>query len=479
MKLRRIGHEVAGYTARGEDAVSLAISTNADLVLMDIRLDGVLDGVEAAHQIRDRLRLPVVFLTAYADDETVRRASMTEAFGYLLKPFDDSQLRTVVEMGLYKHAAERKLRESERRYATTLASIGDAVVAADDKAVVTFMNPSAERLIGWSHLDAVGRPINEVIDLVCDLLEWPELGGALHPPAGFSDRHVLITRDGRRVSVDACGSQIIGDAGEVTGMVYVFRDMTERAVFEEKLRKAQHELAHVGRVSTIGQLTVSIAHEINQPLMSVTTNAATCLAWLSPDRLNLPEAREAAERVIQNGHRAGEVVASIRALARKTELTITEVDLNDVVMEALLFLQGEWRRLGIATDIQLSTDALGVRGDRVQLQQLALNLLMNGIDAVSDVDQSLRKLAITTRVEAGGWATVTVSDTGSGIDLSTESRIFDAFVTTKANGVGMGLSICRSIVETHGGRIWFTRNPDVGTSFHFTFPSDVSIANEH
>src|SRR6185369_6097463 len=148
-QLTRIGHVVVGTTARGEDAPQLALGTQPEIVLMDIRLEGSTDGIEAAQQIRENCHIPVVFLTAYADDETVRRASITEPFGYILKPFEDLQLRTVIEMALYKHAAERRLRESERRYVATLSSIGDAVIATDDMAKITFMNPIAERLTGW------------------------------------------------------------------------------------------------------------------------------------------------------------------------------------------------------------------------------------------------------------------------------------------------------------------------------------------
>jgi CheY-like chemotaxis protein len=148
-QLSRIGHVVVGITARGEDVVSLATQSQPDLVLMDIRLEGKLDGIDVAQQIHERFGIPVIFLTAYADEETVTRARVTEPFGYLLKPFEDSQLRTTIEMALYKHAAERKLRESERRYAVTLSSIGDAVIATDELLRVTFMNPVAEKLTGW------------------------------------------------------------------------------------------------------------------------------------------------------------------------------------------------------------------------------------------------------------------------------------------------------------------------------------------
>ena len=165
-QLGRIGHAVVGITARGEDVLPLALSTQPEMVLMDIRLEGAVDGIDAAQQIREHCHIPVVFLTAYADDETVERASITEPFGYILKPFEDSQLRTVIEMALYKHTAERKLRESELRFVTTLSSIGDAVIAADNHALVTFLNPVAEALTGWSQGDAVGRPLADVFRIV-------------------------------------------------------------------------------------------------------------------------------------------------------------------------------------------------------------------------------------------------------------------------------------------------------------------------
>ena len=158
-QLARIGHVVVGTTTRGEDSLELALNTHPEIVLMDIRLEGPIDGIEAAQQIRERCHIPVVFLTAYADDETVRRASITEPFGYILKPFEDLQLRTVIEMALYKHAAERRLLESESRYVATLSSIGDAVIATDNQSRITFMNPVAEALTGWPSGEASGRPL--------------------------------------------------------------------------------------------------------------------------------------------------------------------------------------------------------------------------------------------------------------------------------------------------------------------------------
>src|SRR5271157_2392944 len=258
-QLTRIGHTVVGVTPLGEDAVRLAMESHPDLVLMDIRLDGDLDGVDAAQQIRDRCQVPVVFLTAYADDETLQRARVTEPFGYLLKPFEDAQLRTVIEMALYKHTAERKLRESERRYAVTLASIGDAVIATDDRARVTFLNPVAEALTGWPQAEATGRPLGEVFHIINEETRQPVEDPAakvlrLGTVVGLANHTVLLARDGRAVPIDDCGAPIIDDRGSITGVVLVFRDTTLRRQAEEAaaLRLANARVDLAVRGSNIG-----------------------------------------------------------------------------------------------------------------------------------------------------------------------------------------------------------------------------------
>ncbi|RFU46625.1 PAS domain S-box protein [Paraburkholderia sp. DHOC27] len=232
------GHTVVGVTTRGEDALTLAAETVPDLVLMDVRLEGSLDGIDAARLLRDTLNLPVVFLTAYADEETVRRATVTEPFGYVLKPFDDTQLRTVVEMALYKHRAEQRLRESEQRYAVTLSSIGDAVIATDRESRINFINPVAEVLTGWPRGEALGRPLVDVFRVINETTRAP----AEDPVAavlaagcivGLANHTVLLARDGREIAIDDSGSPIIDDRGEIRGVVLVFRDVTQRRRAEE------------------------------------------------------------------------------------------------------------------------------------------------------------------------------------------------------------------------------------------------------
>ncbi|HYQ05124.1 MAG TPA: response regulator [Polyangiaceae bacterium] len=257
-QLIRMGHSVVGTTARGEDALALALETKPTLALMDIRLEGEIDGIEAAALIRERCRIPVVFLTAYTDDQTVLRASQSEPFGYLIKPFEDSQLRTTIEMALYKHAAELKLRESERRFAVTLSSIGDAVIATDGNGRITFMNPAAAVLTGWTAAEATGQPLLRVYRVVNE-----KTGEPVEDPAakvlrfgnvlGSGDHTLLVSRDGRQIPIDVSGAPICDDAGEITGVVWVFRDVSERrqAAQAEALREFRTRVEQALRGSDV------------------------------------------------------------------------------------------------------------------------------------------------------------------------------------------------------------------------------------
>jgi PAS domain S-box-containing protein len=476
-QLIRIGHTVVGITARGEDALPLTIRSRPNLVLMDIRLEGGIDGIDAAQQIGERCGVPVIYLTAYADDQTLRRAGVTEPFGYLLKPFEDSQLRTTIEMALYKHAAERKLRESERRYAVTLSSIGDAVIATDEKLQVTFMNPVAEALTGWSRTDAIGLPLAEVFRIINEdtrqTVENPAVKVLrLGVVVGLANHTILLARDGRERPIDDCGSPIVDDRGEITGIVLVFRDITQRRQTDETLREVQVELAHVTRVVTMGELVASIAHEVNQPLTGVVAHAGSCLRWLAKQPPDIEEARQALNLIVRDGKRAGEVIGHIRALVKKVPPCRDRLDINTAILEVIALAHRELQRNDVDLRTHLSSGLPLVAADRVQLQQVILNLIVNAIDAMSGVGDRPRELLVGTGASDSTDVMVEVRDSGPGLDPANLPRLFDSFYTTKAEGMGLGLSISRSIIEAHGGRIWATSNQPHGAVFRFTLPAE-------
>jgi PAS domain S-box-containing protein len=472
-QLAAIGHSVVGTISRGEEAVLQALETQAELVLMDIRLEGETDGITAAQDIHDRCQIPVIFLTAYADAATVSRASRAEPFGYLLKPFEDLQLSTVIELALHKHRAERQLRASEQRYATTLASIGDGVIATDADAAITFMNPAAEALTGWRRPEALGRNIADVFRLkhhvTGDSVEdpvWPALQSG--KPAALPAGAALLTRDGRQVPIDGSGAPVLAEEGMVTGTVLVFSDMTRRRDAEEALHRARTELAHAARLATLGELTASIAHEVNQPLMAAVTNAEACVRWLTGPAYNAERAAEAARRVVRNGSRASEVIASIRALARNSAPGMGPLDLRPAIQDVLALMQGDLQRAGITLRTSLAPVLPMVRGDRVQLQQVLMNLVLNAREALGEATR--HGCIEVAALAAHGRVTVTVADTGPGITEAVPGRIFDPLFTTKPGGMGLGLSICRSIMEAHGGEIGVAPHSPTGSIFHVTLP---------
>ncbi|MHC1743631.1 MAG: PAS domain S-box protein [Syntrophobacteraceae bacterium] len=243
-RLLDMGYEVAGMADRGDDALAQAASVQPDLVLMDIRLKGPMDGIEAAAEIRRRWCIPVVFLTAFSEASTLQRAKISEPFGYIIKPFEDRELQAAIEMGLYKHQAERQLRESERRYATTLTSIGDGVIATDSQGSVTFMNPVAEKLTGWSRVEANGRPLAEIFRIANEQTHQPVedpvakvlIEGRV---VGLAKHSILCCRDGREIPIDDCAAPIFDDLGQPTGTVMVFQDVTERRQNEAELRRIE------------------------------------------------------------------------------------------------------------------------------------------------------------------------------------------------------------------------------------------------
>ncbi len=219
---------------------------------------------------------------------------------------------------------------------------------------------------------------------------------------------------------------------------------------------------------TMGELAASIAHEVNQPISGIVLNANTCLRWLAGDLPNVAEAREAARRIVRDGKRAGEVIARIRALAMKAGTTKGPLDINEVIREVMALARDEVGRSRVNLSTEFEKDLPPILGDRVQLQQVVLNLVMNAVQAMSTVEERPRELIIRTQNDEAGQVRVTVQDSGIGFDLESVERIFEAFHTTKQGGMGMGLAISRSIVQGHGGRLWAAVNEGPGATFHFT-----------
>ena len=254
--------------------------------------------------------------------------------------------------------------------------------------------------------------------------------------------------------------------------IAVERKQAEEAL--EALRQSQAELARVSRVTTMGELTASLAHEVNQPIAAATTNANTCLRWLAGDTPNIEEARAAAMRIVKDGKRAAEIISRIRQLFKKGTSQRELVDVNEIIREMIVLLRGETTRYDILVGTHLAADLPQVMADRVQLQQVLMNLMINGIEAMKDSDGT-RELAISSQRIQNEDIIVSITDSGVGLPPQQTEQIFNAFFTTKPHGTGMGLRISRSIVESHGGRLWAADNSPRGASFCFSLPTKAEV----
>jgi C4-dicarboxylate-specific signal transduction histidine kinase len=283
----------------------------------------------------------------------------------------------------------------------------------------------------------------------------------------------IVTRSGERRLIRWSNTVMRDAQGRAIGATSIGEDITERKRAQEGLENAQAELAHVARVATLGEMTASIAHEINQPLGAIANSASACLRWLEAQKLE--EARRSASRIIAESHRASEIIGRIRELAKKAPPRKDWLDINETINEVIELAHSEVQRNGVAVENQLSDDVPLVLADRVQLQQVILNLMMNAIEAMSGAGEGPRELLVRSGTDESQRILISIQDSGPGLDPKSLDHIFDAFYTTKPQGLGMGLAISRSLVEAHGGRLWASANAPHGAVFQFTLPVEKSV----
>jgi len=382
-----------------------------------------------------------------------------------------------------KHA-EEELREREARIRRLVESNIIGVFFWDMAGNVNDANDAFLRIIGYSREDllsgnvqwsVMSPPEYRAAD-VRALEEIRQHGGCQ------SYEKEYIRKDGRRVPVLLGGALMEGSQEHGVGFVL---DLTERKEAEaelatrrveakraqERLLALQEELAHATRVTTLGELSASIAHEVGQPLGAIVTSGEACLRWLGHRTPQPEEVRACVEHVIAEGRRASEIVLRIRSLTKGDAPQKTQLELNDVVNEVVALVQREVLHHRISLRLKLASELPPLFGDRIQLQQVLINLVMNGIQAMADIGDNPRELQIESRLDHGGQVVVAVQDSGPGIDPANADRLFEAFFTTKSNGMGMGLSICRSIIEAHRGQLWVSSNAGHGANFQFSLPS--------
>ena len=292
---------------------------------------------------------------------------------------------------------------------------------------------------------------------------------AISEKSDYEVEYRILLPDGTVRHVQSVGHPVLDASGNLVQFVGGSTDITARSQAEEALRQAHADLARISRITTMGELTASLAHEVNQPIAAAVTDANTCLRWLNRDHPDLEEAREAASRVVKDATRAAEIISRTRLLFKKVNPEWQSVDLSEIIREMVGLMGGEASRYSISVRTELAAGLPPVMGDRVQLQQVLMNLILNSIEALKDVDGP-RELTIQSQPADDGHVLLSVSDTGVGLPPQRADQIFNAFFTTKSHGTGMGLRISRTIVESHGGRLWASDNSPRGASFCFTLP---------
>ncbi|MBF0336463.1 MAG: response regulator [Nitrospirae bacterium] len=483
IRLQEMGYEVVGIVSTAVKAIARATELRPDLVLMDIKLDGEMDGIEAATHIYSRLHIPFVFLTAFSDKKTIERAKLAEPFGYLIKPFKERELQIAVDIALYKHKAEQRLRESQAWLATTFNSICDAVITTDTRTLVTYLNHHATSLTGWSAEAALHRPVRDVFGVMAEdsdrELENPaevvlRTGAVITYVSGVL-RPKLSGNCGR-VYIEGSAAPIRDNAtGDVVGVILLVRDITPQRQAMERMRLSE-------RLAAIGRMAAGVAHEINTPLTGIIMFTSMMIDRLSADK---SEDREYLELIMESSERCSRVVNGLLRFSSTITSNITNVDVNALILDLLQERHKSPQDIGLPLRKVLRSANLGsvsvtttfdpeighIKADATQIEEVFINILTNAADAMEGTGQ----LHITTRqvaCEQREFVEIEFTDTGRGIEEKHRHRMFEPFFTTKPFGssTGLGMSISHGIVKLHGGEITFKSEPGRGTSFFIRLP---------
>jgi len=465
--LKKLGYAVPAIAYSGKEGIEKAQEIQPDLVLMDIVLGGGIDGIEAAEQIRRRFHIPVVYLTAYADEKTLQRAKITEPFGYILKPFEEKELYITIEMALYKHEMERRLKESQQWLTTTLKSIGDAVIATDINGCVIFMNPIAESLTGWKQKEASGKHLKKIFNIINE-----KTGKQVDDPVtrvlregivvGLANHTLLISKDGTRRSIDDSGAPIKDENGKIIGVVLVFRDVSEKRRIEQELMKAD-------KLNSLGILAGGIAHDFNNILTAILGNIILAKEFTRPGEKIYERLIEAEKASLRAKGLAQQLLtfSSGGAPIKKTMF------ISELLKESALFaLSGS----NVQCEFSISNNLWAVEIDEGQINQAINNLIINAIQSMPEggrIKLTAENVTVSEGEKKGRYVKISIVDQGIGIPKEHLPKIFEPYFTTKQKGSGLGLAIVYSIIKKHDGYIEVETELGVGTTFKVYLPASL------
>jgi len=528
--LENQGFSVSTIVSSGEEAVNRAEEYNPDIILMDIRLKGPMDGIEAANQIRQRADIPVIYLTAFANNETLARAKITEPFGYIIKPFSEKELFTTVAMALYKHKMEKKLKEREKWFRTTLRSIGDAVISTDKDGRVTFMNHVAESLTGWRMQEAVGKDIREVVKIISQdmgsplenlLKEVVEKGAKLNikdhcivtkhgkevpiddSVAPIRDERLIASEDSSEIPVSENTVPIVDEKGEITGCVLVLQDITERKEAEEKLEQYRDHLEEMVRERTAelevaknraevanrakSEFLANMSHELKTPLNAIIGFSEMMIDGATGELTE--KQKEYLEDINESGHNLNSLIRNILFVSEMDagEINYQKTNVESLIKQSLAILRKKIKPgLNLIVDTENDMPLFDVdEGKIIRVLGSILDNAFRFTDSGGTVSIKARLIREpqpepesekTDSKTEKEFIQVSVEDTGQGIKAEDIQHLFQPFkqleklYTKKHAGIGLRLFICKKIIEVHGGRIWAESEYGKGSRFAFILP---------
>jgi PAS domain S-box-containing protein len=492
-KLHGLGYDVVATLDTGEQAVQQASDLRPDLILMDIMLAGALDGIAAASQIRAHCDIPIIYLTAYSDEGTLERAKPTEPSGYLLKPFEERELRSTIELALYKHQMRQQVKEREQWLATTLKSIGDAVIATDAHGLVKFLNPMAEALTGWTQAESLDQPITRIFQIVTEGTHAPmdnPIDRALREgkTVNLTDYTLLISRNGVVRSIDDSAAPIKDDQDRVMGAVLVFRDTTEKRLIELELNSHRDHLQQLVDARTAelqqakeaaetasrakSEFLATMSHEIRTPLHGMLGMAQLLLETALDD-----QQQQGVRTLLRSGHSLRSIIDDIldfsKIEAGKLELAREQFDPRRLIEDAALLLAEQARAKGLLLRTEIEGQlTCSVWGDPGRLRQVVVNLTGNAIKFTAQGEIVIR-LRLLESLSDALRIQIEVSDSGIGIAPEQQRTIFDRFaqadssITRRYGGTGLGLAICSRLVQMMNGTIGVESALGRGSRFWF------------
>ncbi|VVB94902.1 Methanogenesis regulatory histidine kinase FilI [uncultured archaeon] len=454
MRLQKMGYAVPSTVSSGDEAIRELEKNGADLVIMDIVIKGEMDGIETADIIRSRFDVPVVYLTAYADEEMLNRARITEPFGYIVKPFDERELHITIEMALYKSKMENKLKEAKERFSATLNSIGDGIIAMDSGRRILFMNPAARSMTGRDLDDARGKSLEEVYNIITN----------------GNGESTLVTGNGKTIFVEHAYTPLKDSKGKLNGLVLVFRDISGRKRAEE-LRLENMRLNYANKIKS--EFIANTSHELVTPLNFIIGFSELLV------RNTVGELNETQERYAENINKSGrhllmlinDILDLSRIEAGKIGLFFENISVSGTINDTISLIKEKAGKhnIHLITDID---PGLEIEADEQRLKQVLLNLLDNAV-------KFSKKEGGTVTIKAGkegDMALFSVSDTGIGIREEDMKKLFNQFeqldsgISKKYGGTGLGLAITKKLVELHGGKITVESRYGEGSTFIFVIP---------